>query len=385
MRIVKPFTVTDATLISSTVSENDFPVYNSSTSYAFGQQVIDTTLHKVYQSIRGGSSVVTITVANPAVINWNAHGLSNGTAVTFTTTGSLPTGLTVGTTYYVVNATTNYFNVAATLGGTAIATSGTPSGVHTCYDTPNLNNTPSTSPSWWLDMGSTNKWRAFDKSVQSQTTATTSLSFTVNVTQGLDTIALLNVTGTSARVTVTHPTDGTVYDYTAKVFTDETPIIDMWSYFFTDFRAKSDLIFDYLPVYSNANVTVTMSGATGSTVGVGAAIYGKAKDISCDKLGVEQGAKVGITDYSVKTVDAFGNYTITPRAFAKRANWDVYVNTSDIDFIQNYLAGIRATPILFLGGKQYRATAIYGYYKSWELNIAYPTYSICTMEIDGLT
>ncbi len=82
------------------------------------------------------TSVVTITIATPGVVSWNAHGLSNGDPVKFSTTGALPTGLTAGTTYYVTGATANSFSVAATPGGAAIATSGTQSGVQTATSVP---------------------------------------------------------------------------------------------------------------------------------------------------------------------------------------------------------------------------------------------------------
>ena len=79
----------------------------------------------------GGSQTATINVATPAVITVSAAPVS-GTAVAFSTTGVLPTGLTVGTVYYVskINATT--FNVSAspTL-SPLVATSATGSGTHT--------------------------------------------------------------------------------------------------------------------------------------------------------------------------------------------------------------------------------------------------------------
>ncbi|MGO8422262.1 hypothetical protein ACC807_11045 [Rhizobium ruizarguesonis] len=81
-------------------------------------------------------SVVTMTIASPGVISWTAHGLAAGTAIKFSTTGALPTGLTAGTTYYVVNPATDAFSVAATPGGSAIATTGTQSGVHTATTVP---------------------------------------------------------------------------------------------------------------------------------------------------------------------------------------------------------------------------------------------------------
>lgn len=81
-------------------------------------------------------SPVTVTIASPGVFSWTAHGLEAGTPIKFATTGALPTGITAGTTYYVVSPTTDAFSVAATPGGAAIATTGTQSGVHTATTVP---------------------------------------------------------------------------------------------------------------------------------------------------------------------------------------------------------------------------------------------------------
>ena len=77
------------------------------------------------------ATVITVSIASPAVVTWAAHGLSANDKVKFTTTGSLPTGLVASTTYYVVAPAAGTFNVAATSGGAAIDTSGTQSGTHT--------------------------------------------------------------------------------------------------------------------------------------------------------------------------------------------------------------------------------------------------------------
>lgn len=80
---------------------------------------------------------VTISISSPPVVSstvtLNGHPYQNGDRVVFTTTGSLPVGLTAGTVYYVVNRATNTFKVSATLGGAAIIGSGGQSGVHTVY------------------------------------------------------------------------------------------------------------------------------------------------------------------------------------------------------------------------------------------------------------
>jgi len=75
----------------------------------------------------------TVTLASPAIFTRIAHGLVLDNIVYFTTTGALPTGLVVGTAYYVISAglTADVFEVSATKGGSAINTSISQSGVHT--------------------------------------------------------------------------------------------------------------------------------------------------------------------------------------------------------------------------------------------------------------
>lgn len=117
-------------------------------SYAELNVAAATTMLQMSATLEGldalvyNSSTVTITIASPGVVSWTAHGMSNGTAVKLSTTGALPTGLTAGTTYYVVNAATNTFQLSATRGGTAINTSGTQSGTHTATQLDGLDRLP---------------------------------------------------------------------------------------------------------------------------------------------------------------------------------------------------------------------------------------------------
>lgn len=76
-------------------------------------------------------SVVTISLADPGVVTWPAHGFSNGTPIVLETTGTLPTGLDPATTYYVVGAAANTFSLAATPGGEPIETTSNGTGTHT--------------------------------------------------------------------------------------------------------------------------------------------------------------------------------------------------------------------------------------------------------------
>ena len=82
-------------------------------------------------------ALFTVTIASPAVVT-SAVSLPDNSAVILTNTGypsALPTGLSVGTTYYVKGTGGTTFNLSLTPGGAAINTTGTQSGDH--YIMPN--------------------------------------------------------------------------------------------------------------------------------------------------------------------------------------------------------------------------------------------------------
>jgi hypothetical protein len=58
------------------------------------------------------------------------HNLHNGDPLTVSSSGTLPTGLTAGPTYWVINATTDTFKLAATPGGAAINLTTAGTGTH---------------------------------------------------------------------------------------------------------------------------------------------------------------------------------------------------------------------------------------------------------------
>lgn len=78
-------------------------------------------------------ALTSISNASPAVLT-AASALQlpeNGSPLQLTTSGTLPTGLSLATTYYAINASGSTFNLALTAGGTAINTSSAGSGTHT--------------------------------------------------------------------------------------------------------------------------------------------------------------------------------------------------------------------------------------------------------------
>jgi hypothetical protein len=379
MKIIRPMTVNDAHLLSSNVAETDYAAYDAATTYALADRRI----------LVSPAAAVTISIANPGVVTWTAHGLPDDTPVVFTTTVALPTGIVAGQRYFVKNAATNTFQLCVKVGGNAIITTGTQSGTHTAtaqihkvYESlqaGNLAHYPPSSPTWWLDLGATNRWKMFDQSVTSQTSNADTVVVSLLASGRVDTVALLNVSTSTIRVKMTDGVDGVVYDRTQGMASD-SGINDWYAYFFEPIVRKTDALFTEMPPYADATIDITLTD-TGQAVLCGAALAGLSRDVG----GTQYGAAVGIQDYSVKQQDDFGNYTILERAFSKRAVWSVLVENQIVDEFQTILAAYRATPTLYVGADEYASTFIYGFFKDFSTVIAYPGTSICNIELEGLT
>jgi hypothetical protein len=92
----------------------------------------DTDTEEVTIDLPYIASTVTISIAAPGVVTWTGHGRSVNDTIRFTTTGALPTGLAINTTYYVKTVlSANTFTVSTSAGGAAVTTSGTQSGTQT--------------------------------------------------------------------------------------------------------------------------------------------------------------------------------------------------------------------------------------------------------------
>jgi len=128
------FTPSSSTSNSITITNptNYTGLFTAGSSVVFTQSPT-ATLYTVLSSTYSATTPVTVTISigSPAVITVPSSLPANGTAIKFSTTGALPTGLSVGNTYYVVNGSGLTFNVAIVPGGTPVNTSGTQSGTQT--------------------------------------------------------------------------------------------------------------------------------------------------------------------------------------------------------------------------------------------------------------
>jgi len=128
------------------------------TSYYPGQ--VTTNTFKLYNSAaRGATAVATLVIATTGVntttntFTSTAHGLVNGAELNYNNQGGTTiTGLTSGTDYFVVNKTTDTFQLALTSGGAAIDISGTGNNSQTFASTGNYDLTGTGNNAQYFDL-----------------------------------------------------------------------------------------------------------------------------------------------------------------------------------------------------------------------------------------
>jgi hypothetical protein len=231
----------------------------------------------------------------------------------------------------------------------------------------------------WLEISATNRWKAFDGKIGSQTEQAESITFEITPGKVIDSIAFLNLDAVTLQIVSTDPVDGEIYNETIDLFTIALGIYDWYSYFFSLQVLIVDIVKLDLPLYLNTVITITIT-STGGTASVGDIIFGTQTNIG----GTQYSPSVGIHDYSIKEQDDFGIWSITKRAFSKKMSCDITIETALIANVQNLLALYRATALVWIGSTDYGSLIVYGFYKDFEILIEYPAYAICNLEVEGL-
>ena len=128
-----------------------------------------------------------------------------------------------------------------------------------------------------------------------------------------------------------------------------------------------------------------MTLSSGSAVAIGEFLVGTVYSLGENAL--EHGATIGIIDYSRKDTDPdTGLTTFVQRAYSKRMSGQFLLENGSISGVQKILSSVRAVPSVYIGSEDtdYSALIVYGFYRDFSIDIAYPTHSFCRIEVEGL-
>lgn len=348
MKFLDPIVVTDAQLTSSSVVEAPPAAYNAGTTYALGNTCSTGTV--------GG-----------VITAWESLQSAN----TGNTPSSSPTWwVSLGTTYSAYSGAVTYADNDIVLSATT----------HRHYQSVQASNTghdPTTDDgTWWVDIGPTNRWACFDQAVGTITSAPEPIIVTLTPAETFNGLTLLDLVATSVQIEI--DSGGPIYDETYTM-EDRRLCTGWWDYFFMPLDPQTSLVVADLP--PTGEITVTINASANAAVGTLA--VGRIVTIG-DTL---RAPEIGIKDYSVKATDAYGVTTVTERGYAKTARYNVLVDGRRVDAVARHLAGVRATPVVWIGDDQYGydSLLIYGFYADFGVVIAYPSHSECRLTVEGLS
>lgn len=237
-----------------------------------------------------------------------------------------------------------------------------------------------TSPPVWMDVGPTSKWAPFDNVVGTLATGPSPLNYTLRV-GFTDSLALFELHGRYVDLVMKDATGGVVV-YQKRIDLEVGDIASIYDWFFSELDIRTDIVVTDIPSqYASAELSITMSTTSGNA-SVGVIKPGLITDLGA----TQNGASVGIDDYSRKERDDFGNVVIVERAYSKKGSFTMMISPGSFNRIYRTLAGLRATPCVYIGTEVegFEPLLIYGFFSSFNMEIPYRTYQLCSLDIEGL-
>ena len=230
--------------------------------------------------------------------------------------------------------------------------------LYQCLQNNTGENPTDAASTYWVRAGSANKYAMFDGNSSSQTEFL-GTNFTVVIT-GLN-VNSLSFFGVNAdSITVTQ-TDGGVQTFTETKSTGAfSEGRNNWYNFyympFPDSTSVRSVVFSNIPILATSQISITFNKASGNAK-CGMLVDGMIRNIGTANFGTD----FGITDYSTKETDQFGNTEIVERPFNRKINYDVSVPTLQLSQVDRLLAAYRATPVCWIGEQTKEETIIFGF------------------------
>lgn len=229
----------------------------------------------------------------------------------------------------------------------------------------------------WVRLGFSNQWRMFRDGADSASSSTGDITVELEYGQVVSTIAGFGLLGTDIQVIVDDPVDGEVYN-TIKNLVD-IGVENWWEFYFLGYDSQDIALFDDLPPYPDAQITLKVSSFdVADPVEIGRVVAGVSRDVGV----TDYGTGVRLSDYSTKERDGFGNLRLVPRRTLRIVDYEVTVETSQVDFVVRSLRRLAGVPTLFIGEDMFNSTVVFGVLDDASQGISTPSISDLTIRVE---
>lgn len=232
------------------------------------------------------------------------------------------------------------------------------------------------NPATWIVVDVVNPLRMFDDYIANATTGTGSIEFTTVPLDMPTAIALFGLVGETLDIEVT--SGGNVVFSETITLQDWSAITDWYQFFFSPVIGLDKVVRLNIPPYSDAVIHITVSGAA---VQIGECVIGSAV-----RLGQTlQGTEIGVGSYSTRYEDTFGIVRVIERDTYELANYNVYVDRADANYVKQQLFSRESKPTIFVGDSEAPELIVYGFYEDMRLAADHLTAWNLKLDVVGLT
>ena len=206
---------------------------------------------------------------------------------------------------------------------------------------------PEVDSAFWLDKGPTQRYAPFD--IYTSTAAAAVTSITYVLTPGyFNALALYGLTGTSLSVSLKDMAGGTViYSATQDL---SGPPLGWYEYLFSPRKVIDKVILKGLPIRPAAELTVTVTAATGQPVGIGMLNVGDYISLlgEGDFGGTQYGASAEPVSYSYIKVNPDGTTSIVRRVSATNMRASVFIPRAEADQALQAIQNVLDVPVSWI-------------------------------------
>jgi len=243
----------------------------------------------------------------------------------------------------------------------------------------NLNHDPEELDSlWWTDDGPSNQWAMFDTSVQTATTHTGGLEFTL-ATGRVTAVGLMGLTGVqTATITVRDGLGGAVIQTETRTLASSDGTY--YSFCFEDLQQMPDVTFTSLLGVASGHITVTLTGS--GAVGCGLCVFGKQLSVGKATYGFNVSVENRGRDY----LDRLGNPVTIERGYSRNGSGTIEADTVAFGRLIAFFSANVSTPCLWVAAPDVSdlvAATIFGKFARAAVAIQGPTHVTASLEISG--
>lgn len=230
----------------------------------------------------------------------------------------------------------------------------------------------------WLFLGTTNKYRMFDKYLTTQSARTENIIVQM-IAYEAQGVFLGNLDATSIKIEVVDN------DTVEIIETLEQPlirdVIDWFDYYFGDWidNRKTQLVYERTTATRNVSFIIGIYNG-GLEAKCGVFCCGKIKEVGITKWGVN----IGALDYSTTIVDtSTGDTSLFEGNYAPTLDVDIFTYTSNAMALNKILNDARGKGVVFMPGYS-DDMAVYGYKQKHSTVMSGAKQTIITANIIGL-